>query len=310
MRGQGDPLPQRRDRDLAPVLRLARQHPRVAACLIVWFSSRRRRIEEDLRRARQTLENEVAERTRQAGLLDLTHDTIFVRDLNDVITYWNQGAAELYGWTAADAVGRHAHELLRTSFPVPLEEIHQQLLKVGRWEGELHKTKADGTRVTVASRWALWRDEQGRPVAILVSANDITERKQQEDALRDTELFYRRVLELAPDGMMVVDEDGVILLMNAQIEDLFGYAKDELIGQPVDCLVPEAVRARHVAHRDAFHRAPVARSMGTGQELQGRRRDGSAFAIEIGLSPLPSRKGQPSQVAVSVRDITERKRRE
>ena len=150
------------------------------ALLIGWFSSRRRRIEHDLRRARDQLASEVAERTQQARLLDLTHDTIFVRDMNDVITYWNLGSRELYGWTPEEAIGKRAHELLQTGFPMPLAEIHQELLRTGRWEGELQKTKADGTRVVVSSRWSLVRDEQERPVAVLATNNDITERKRRE----------------------------------------------------------------------------------------------------------------------------------
>jgi PAS domain S-box-containing protein len=74
----------------------------------------------------------VAERTQQASLLNLTHDTIFVRDMSDVITYWNRGAQELYGWTAEEAIGKRAHELLQTVFPVPLEEIRAELLRSGR----------------------------------------------------------------------------------------------------------------------------------------------------------------------------------
>src|SRR5262245_47062680 len=154
------------------------------ALMIGWFSSRRRRIEQELRQARDELETQVAERTQQASLLNLTHDTIFVRDMSDVITYWNQGAQELYGWTAEEAIGKRAHQLLQTIFPVPKAEIHEELLRADRWEGELEKRKADGTRVVVSSRWSLVRDEQERPVAILATNNDITERKRTEGAIR------------------------------------------------------------------------------------------------------------------------------
>jgi PAS domain S-box-containing protein len=155
------------------------------ASLVTWFSTVRRRVEGELRQALDRLEIEVAERTQQASLLNLTHDTIFVRDMSDVITYWNRGAQELYGWKAEDAIGQHAHELLRSVFPAPIEEIRAELLRSGRWDGELQKSRSDGTQVIVASRWSLRRDEQWRPVAILETNNDITERERREREIRN-----------------------------------------------------------------------------------------------------------------------------
>jgi PAS domain S-box-containing protein len=154
------------------------------ASLLAWFSAIRRRVEHDLRQSRNELEQEVAVRTQQASLLNLTHDTIFVRDMNHVITYWNRGAQELYGWTAEQAIGKQSRELLHTVFPVPLEQIQAELLSTDRWEGELEKTKADGTQVIVASRWSLQRNEQQLPVAILETNNDITQRKRGEEEVR------------------------------------------------------------------------------------------------------------------------------
>jgi PAS domain S-box-containing protein len=170
----------------------------VAFALIVGsFAARRRRIERELKHTLDRLNDEVAIRTRQASLLDLTHDSIFTRDMNDVITYWNRGAQELMGWTAAQAIGKHAQELLRTVFPRPVEEIRAELLRTGRWEGELTKTRADGTQVVVSSRWSLQRDADGRPLAILDTYNDITERKRSEDEIRKLNAqLERRTLEL------------------------------------------------------------------------------------------------------------------
>src|SRR3977135_553775 len=101
----------------------------------------------------------------RARLLDLTHDTVFVRDMNDVITFWNLGAEELYGWPRDEAIGGVSHELLKTTFAQPLEEITAELFRTGRWEGELVHVKRDGTHVTVASRWTLHKDKRGRPGA-------------------------------------------------------------------------------------------------------------------------------------------------
>jgi len=175
------------------------------ASLLTWFSAVRRRVEQRLLQSRDELQREVVMRTQQASLLNLTHDTIFVRDMSDIISYWNRGAEELYGWRAEEAIGKHSHQLLQTNFPMPIEEVRAELLRSGRWEGELRKSTADGSSVVVASRWSLRQDEQGRPVAILETNNDITERKRREEEIqslneeltkRSTELeFINRELE-------------------------------------------------------------------------------------------------------------------
>ena len=167
------------------------------ALLLTGFAAVRRRVEAELLQARDDLQIEVVERTQQASLLNLTHDTIFVRDMSDIITYWNRGAEELYGWTAEEAIGKHSHQLLQTDFPIPIEEVRAELLHTGRWEGELRKSKADGSRVVVASRWSLRQDEQGRAVAILETNNDITERKRREEDIQNLNLeLAKRSTEL------------------------------------------------------------------------------------------------------------------
>ena len=180
------------------------------AVVTSWMSSKRRQSEEALRQARDELDTKVQERTKElrqanqvlrerANLLDLTHDTVFVRDMNDVITFWNRGAEERYGWSREDAIGQVSHDIVRTGFPAPLPEINAELMRTGRWEGELLHTRRDGHVVTVASRWALQRDEQGKPVAVLETNNDITERKRAEEALQkvQTELAHAtRVMTL------------------------------------------------------------------------------------------------------------------
>jgi two-component system, sensor histidine kinase and response regulator len=135
----------------------------------------------------------------------------------------------------------------------------------------------------------------------------LTESKAE---LLETEQFFRSVLELAPDGLMVVDEKGVIRLANAQCEKLFGHPRDELMGQFVEMLVPPDVRPGHAALRESFRQAPIARAMGANRELRGLRKDGSQFPVEIGLSPLPARGSEGMHVAVSIRDVTERKDQE
>ncbi len=123
----------------------------------------------------------------QAALLDLTHDTVFVRDMADVITYWNRGAEELYGISRKEATGRVAHDLLQTRFPEPKDNMRTDLLRTGRWEGELVHTRRDGTQVIVASRWSLKRDERGEPQTVLETNNDITAEKRAREELADAQ---------------------------------------------------------------------------------------------------------------------------
>jgi PAS domain S-box-containing protein len=151
------------------------------ASLVSWFSAIRRRVEADLLQTREKLRIEVEERS---SLLDLTHDSVSVRDMDFVITWWNRGAEEFYGWTRNEVIGKRADELMRTVFPKALEEIRAELLETDRWEGELTRTKADGVQVTVASRWALRRDARNSPVAILETSNDISGRKRREEEIQ------------------------------------------------------------------------------------------------------------------------------
>ena len=133
---------------------------------------------------RKQIEQALAERAR---LLDLSNDAIVVRDEADRVTYWNRSASDLYGYTREEAVGRVSHELLRTEFPEALDRIIEQLHQDNRWTGELIHRHKDGSRIVVASRWALDQDDRGNQKSVLETNNDITQQKQSEKALRESE---------------------------------------------------------------------------------------------------------------------------
>lgn len=149
-------------------------------------------------------------------------------------------------------------------------------------------------------------DEMGEQTLQL--ERQAVELEAQQSALRATEAWYRGIIEAAPDGMLVIGVDGRILLTNPQLDSLFGYASGELIGQPIESLVPEHGRGSHVALRDAFITQTSTRQMGTAiEDLQGVRKDGGLFSVEIGLSHLPTLIGRGTCVCASVRDVSERR---
>jgi PAS domain S-box-containing protein len=245
---------------------------------------------------------------RQAQLLDQVYEPILVRDSRDRIVYWNKGAERLYGWSAAEAIGRISHELLQTTFREPLGEIAQHLEREGHWEGELvHRTRT-GQRVVVLSRWIR---ELGVAESHVMETNvDMSERQQRLAAEEQSRLErrFRQLLEAAPDAIVEVSADGRIVLVNRIAEEMFGYVRDELLGESVDLLVPDAIRREHYRHRDSYLETPRTRPMGSGLELHARRKDGSLFPVEISLSPIQTEAGM--HVTAVIRDVTERKRAE
>jgi PAS domain S-box-containing protein len=248
---------------------------------------------EGRRRAETTLRE-------QAHLLDLTHDTVFVRDMNDVITYWNRGAEELYGWRRDDAIGNVTHQLLETVFPAPLEEIMDTLTATGRWEGELIHTKRDRTKVVVASRWARQQDDAGRLNAVLETNNDITERKRTEDALEQ----QANLLEQAHDAVLVWELSGAITYWNRGAEQLYGFSRQEALGR----VSHQLLQTEHPLPATVFE-AALERDGEWSGELKHTTRDGRAITVESRHVLMRQADGR-DRVLETNRDISERRRAE
>jgi two-component system sensor histidine kinase/response regulator len=268
--------------------------------------------EEAVRSEEQLRESE--ERSRL--LLESTAEGIYGNDAEGIIRFVNPAACEMLGYDSEELLGRPAHSTFHHHYPdgriYPLEKCPMRMAvtegKSAHVEDEFLWRK-DGSGLPVEYRATpVFKDV--KVVGCVVSFTDITERKASERLLKETEEYFRSVLERAPDGLLVVDTDGRIRLANAQCEKLFGYTRNELVGQLVEVLVPDNIRPQHPDLRASFHDAPTTRAMGSKSELLARRKDGSLFPVDIGLSPLPGRNGGDPQVAVSIRDITERKQAE
>lgn len=241
-------------------------------------------------------------------LLDFSRDSIMVLEWDGTITYWNRAAEERYGWSRQEALGRDAHDLLKTESPVPLEELKSSARRSGEWEGELVHTRRDGTKVVATSRWVLEERAPGPPAIIEINT-DITERKRSEDALRQSEARLAAIIDSAMDAIISVNQEQRIVLFNSAAEKIFGHKAPEALGQPLDRFIPERFRDVHREHIRNFGRTGVTkRSMTSPGILSGLRADGAEFPIEATISQVEVA-GQ-KVCTVILRDISERVRAE
>ncbi len=191
---------------------------------------------------------------KQAQLLDLTHDTVILRDHDNVIRYWNRAASDTYGFTSEEAIGRTADELLKTRYPVPFDAVWAELTHNGRWDGELIHTRRDGTEMIVASRWAVQRGADGKIESILETNNDITERRRAEDDRRRLEASLLQAQKLEAMGTLA---GGVAHDFNNILGAVLGYGELAQNAAPagsslrryVDSMMSAGQRAKSLVER-------------------------------------------------------------
>jgi len=253
-------------------------------------------ISEEMRINQQLRSAQALTRT----LIEANIDAMMTLDLRGVISDVNQRMEALTGYASADLKGTLFNKYF--SEPDRAESVVQLVLREGSISNrELTLLSRDGRATVLSYNAATYDDGTGEVQGIVASARDVTERERAEEK-------FRGLLESAPDAMVIVNKSGEIVLVNSQTERLFGYARDELLGKPVEILVPERFRAKHPSHRSGYFHEPRVRGMGAGLELYGLRSDGGEFPVEISLSPLETEEGV--LVSSSIRDITERKRAE
>ena len=237
-------------------------------------------------------------------LIDAAPDAMVVTDEAGVIGFVNMQAESLFGYTRHELVGQPLEILVPERFRAR-HVGHRQSFTAApnvRPMGsglELYGRRKDGSEFLIEISLSPLETSEG--LLISTAIRDITGRKRAEQK-------FRALLESAPDAMVIVDRSGAILIVNAQTETLFGHPREELLGQPVEVLIPRRFRAQHHAHRNGYFQQLRARAMGSDLELLGLRRDGSEFPIEISLSPLETEDGV--LVSAAIRDVSDRKRTE
>src|SRR5579884_713214 len=249
-------------------------------------------------------------RTRQllALIVESSNDAIISEDLNGTITSWNRGAERIFGFTESEVIGKPVSILY---MPGKSEEMPAILERIRAGERVSHyetlRRHKDGHSISVSLTVSPIRDEDGNIIGASKISRDITEIKRLIERAQSSiaETQFRKLLEAAPDGILEVNAEGKITVLNEAAERMFGYGPGELVGGSIEALVPAAMRGGHSQHRASYAGHPKTRPMGTGLELQGQRKDGSLFPVEISLSPNWSEGSL--HVIASVRDITERK---
>ena len=258
--------------------------------------------------ANERLEKEIAERrrgeearNRLAAIVEFSDDAIYSKDMEGRITSWNRGAEKVYGYSAQEVLGK-SPAFLYSEHPEEMAHTLRTIQKGERIEHyESVRKRKDGRRVIVSLTASPMHDESGRLIGASVIARDITDRKRLEER-------FHAALESAPTAMVMIDRTGKIVLVNAQTEALFGYEREELLGRPVEVLVPERFRPQHPDLRTGFFASPQPRRMGAGRDLFGLRKDGSEFPVEIGLNPIETEEGL--FVLSAIVDISARKEAE
>ncbi|HEU4343922.1 MAG TPA: PAS domain S-box protein [Candidatus Binatia bacterium] len=225
---------------------------------------------------------------------------IYILDPNGLVATWNTGAERIKGYKSEEIIGKNF------SCFFPPEDIEagkpSQVLAVaaaaGQYAAESLRVRKDGSKFWANVLVTALRDTAGHLYGYSKIVRDISAKRTEEQK-------FRSLLESAPDAMVIVNDEGRIALINSQTEKLFGYDREELIGKPVEILIPQRFGARHVEHRAAYWQNLRLRPMGAGMELYALRKDGTEFPVEISLSPIQTDQG--TLVTGAIRDVTERR---
>jgi PAS domain S-box-containing protein len=245
---------------------------------------------------------------RYRGLLEAAPDAMVVVSQGGDIVLLNVQAEKQFGYRRDELVGQQVTNIIPEGFAERLiadgtrsaAEALAQQIGTGI---ELVARRKNGSAFPIEIMLSPLESAEG--ILVTAAIRDISVRKGAEEHLAQMEGRYRGLLEAAPDAMVVVNQDGDIVLLNVQAEKQFGYSRDELVGQRVKNIIPEGFAERLIADGLRSAEDALAQQIGTGIELKGRRKDGTEFPLEIMLSPLESAEG--ILVTAAIRDITTRR---
>jgi len=232
---------------------------------------------------------------------------IFIMDPQGHVASWNAGAEHIKGYRASEIIGKHfsvfyTKEDIKAGVPERELEIARS---TGSVDQEGWRLRKDGSRFWASVTITALYDESGVLTGFGKVTRDVTERRSAEEALQKSRNMFERLFENAPDAVVVVDNHGVIRKVNLQAEAVFGYMREEMVGNPIEHLIPERYHKRHRQHRRNYFADPRARKMGIGLELYGRNRDGREIPVDIMLNPMETSEG--TWAFAVVRDITQQK---
>ena len=240
-----------------------------------------------------------------AAIVRSSDDAVIALGPDGYIVAWTAGAERLLGRREQEMLGQRLHLLPAGAAREELEATVDRARTVQTTERiEIEYAASGGRRLRLLLTIAPIRDAQDRAVGVSVVGRDITTRALAEAALRRSEATSRAFLESASEGIVVTDPTGVIVIVNARTEAMFGYTRAELVGQPVERLIPARMRHAHIGHRQAYLAAPRARPMGLGLDLAGLRKDGAEFPVEVSLSQVGTDEGR--RTIAFITDISER----
>ncbi|MFZ4592351.1 MAG: PAS domain S-box protein, partial [Ignavibacteria bacterium] len=262
----------------------------------------------DVTKRKLAYEEIIRQRTLVSSIIESSSEAIFAKDLNGKYLFINEAGAEMLGYRAADVVGRTDSEILSDATAREFRKSDENVISDGQVYIKEEEGLIEGKLHTFLSHKSPLRDNSGNTIGIIGVSNDITERKQTELALRESETKFRDVMQSAKDAIIIVDTKGIITGWNKGAENIFGYTEEEIVGNELNLIVPDKYRANHYSKIERVINGDEESVIGKTREISGQHKNGKVFPIELSISEFETSSGR--FFTSIIRDITIRKQTE